>query len=90
MTTTHPDAAPSTTIDLAGLPEPVIQSIKQLVASLREGVVSAPKPEQPKVRPTLRGMYNQPAPLYTPEMFKRDRLEAWANFPREFPEAGES
>ncbi len=84
MNTATPDAPASTTIDLAGLPEPVIQSIRQLVASLRA------KTAPPTERPTLRGLYNQPAPEYTPEMFKQDRMEAWANFPREFPEAGES
>lgn len=81
---TIPDAPASTTIDLAGLPEPVIQSIKQLVASIRAGATPAVE------RPTLRGRYSRPAPDYTSEMMKRDRLEAWKNFPRDFPEAGET
>lgn len=40
MNTTTPDAPASTTIDLAGLPEPVIRSIRQLVESLRTPPVS--------------------------------------------------
>ncbi len=43
MTTAPPDAAASTTIDLAGLPEPVIRSLQQLVESLR----TPPKPAAP-------------------------------------------
>lgn len=78
MSTAAPDAPASTLIDLAGLPEPVVQSIKQLVASIRGTATVTTE------HPPLTGRLARPAPEYTPEMFKRDRREAWANFPRDF------
>ncbi len=75
----------STMIDLAGLPEPVVQSIKRLVESLRE---AAPASAPAGTRTPLRGRFaglNLPLP---PEDFDKARREAWANFPRDLPEAG--
>ena len=46
MTTPHPDAAVSTTIDVTGLPEHVIRSLIQLVDSLRT-LPTPPKPSVP-------------------------------------------
>jgi hypothetical protein len=88
MSTT--DTAPlPTTLDLTGLPPEVVQTVVQLVSFARR-VQAAPTATGPQSeRPPLRGRFSEPAPEYTPEMFKRDRLEAWANFPRDFP-TGES
>jgi hypothetical protein len=85
MSTTTPDASTSAVIDLSDLPEPIIRSIQQLVANLR---TTAPAPAA--ARRSLRGSCSQPAPDYTAEMMKQDRLEAWANFPKDFPEASGS
>lgn len=91
MSTATPDAPASTVLDLAGLPEPVIRTLRQLVADLRATPAPSPAPSPaPATRPPLRGRFSQPAPEYTSEMMKRDRLEAWANFPRELPEVEES
>ena len=84
MNTTTPDAPASAVLDLTGLPEPFVRTLHQLVSDLR-AMSSQPPPVAG--RPPLRGRYSRPAPEYTAEMMKRDRLEAWAAFPREFPEA---
>lgn len=80
MNTTTPDASASTTIDLAGLPEPVIRSIRQLVADLRTGTVS------PTERKPLVGRFAHLGLTFTKEEIDDARREMWANFPREFPD----
>lgn len=87
MNTTTPDAPASSTLDLTGLPEPFVRSLRQLVSDLRAAV---PVPTPQPARQRLRGSCSQPAPEYTAEMMKRDRMEAWAGFQREFPPASES
>ena len=74
----------TTTVDLTGLPEPVIASIKQLVTSLRNGnTSSAEKKAEP---PLLRGRFSQDGASFTKEDFDEAQREMWANFPRDFPE----
>lgn len=82
MNTTTPDAPASTVLDLTGLPEPFVRRLRQLVSDLR-ATVPTPAPQTPRLR--LRGSCSQPAPDYTPEMMRQDRLEAWAGFPKDLP-----
>jgi hypothetical protein len=78
-------ATPPTTVDLSGLPGPVIESIKQLVESLR---AVQPGTGQPEVSTrSIIGLFaDQGNPTPSLEEFQDARREAWANFPREFPD----
>jgi hypothetical protein len=76
------DMTSSTTVDLAGLPDPVVQSLKALVESLRAGARHTdPSP--------LRGRFADPALSIPKEDIDEVRREAWASFPRDFPDPGE-
>ena len=83
-----PNSPSSATIDVSGLPEPVVQSIKQLVDSLREEMPREPK-STPQ-RPPLRGRFADLKLSIPKEDIDAARREAWAKFPREFPEPGQS
>ena len=72
----------STTLDLADLPEPVVRSIKALVASVRE---VAHRAERPQPVP-LRGRFANLNLSIPKEDIDEAQREAWAGFPREFPE----
>ena len=78
------------TIDLTGLPEPVIQGIRQIVDTFRESMTrhetSAPVVE----RLPLRGRFAEPNVAIPKEVIDEARREAWANFPREFPDTNKS
>jgi len=75
----------SVTVDLTGLPEPVIRSIRQLVESLRR--VSPPEggAKQPHARRPLLGRFEHLNLDFTKEEIDEAQREMWANFPREFP-----
>ena len=79
----------SSTVDLSGLPEPVAQSIKQLVDSIRERLPTGDQPGAPPHRP-LRGRFADLKLPISKEDFDEAQREAWANFPRDFPDAGAS
>ena len=64
-------------IDLSGLPDPVVQSIKQLVDSVREGM-TAPSPQQ-KMRPPLRGRFANLNMSIPKEEIDKARKEMWAS-----------
>jgi hypothetical protein len=76
-------------LDLSGLPEPVVQSIKQLVESLRAGIANR----------GLSGPADQPLPLrgrfadldlsIPKEEIDEALREAWQDFPRAFPGSGQ-
>ena len=82
----HPTPIASPTIDLSGLPEQVAQSIRHLVDSIREKLPSGePTPQ----RPPLRGRFADLKLSIPAEHLDEARREAWANFPRDFPEPDE-
>ncbi len=90
MATDITNTPTSTIVNLAGLPEPVVQSIKHLVEALREG---QPKEDQPKAtqpRPSLIGRFADLQLSIPKEDIDEAQREAWANFPRAFPEPEQS
>ena len=80
----------SAILDLTGLPEPVVKSIKQLVESLREGIASQDHPGATYQPPPLRGRFADLKLAIPKEDLDEAQREAWQNFPREFPEPGQS
>lgn len=74
----------SVTVDLSGLPAPVAESIKQLVATLRAAPAAAPSAPG-----SIIGLFaDQGVPTPLLDEFQDARREAWASFPREFPDPG--
>ncbi len=80
----------SAILDLAGLPEPIVKSIKQLVESLREGIASKGRPPAKDQPRPLRGCFADLNLAILKEDLDEAQAEAWQNFPREFPEQGQS
>ena len=83
---------PDQTVDLSGLPEPVVEDIKRLLQTLREKMSAQPATNGPP--PTRAADERKPLigrlphlGLKTPSLdeFKEASREAWANFPRDFP-----
>ncbi len=70
----------TTTVDLTGLPEPVIASIKQLVTSIRNG--SATCAEKKAEPPPLMGRFSHLGYSFPKEEIDEAQREMWANFPR--------
>jgi hypothetical protein len=84
---TDPSTTPATPyLDLSGLPVQVVRSIQQLVDSIREEL---PTEEPVPPRPPLRGRFADLMLSVPAEAIDEARREAWAAFPREFPEANE-
>ena len=79
-----------TVVDLTGLPEPVVRSICQLVAELKQTVPV--EPPLTAVRAPLVGRFAhmKVGPSFAKEMFDEAKREAWAGFPRGFPPPDES
>ena len=73
----------ATSVDLTGLPEPVVQQVKKLVQEARQKQALEPLPAE---RPPLMGRFEHLG-LKMPslEEFEEARREMWANFPRDFP-----
>ena len=81
--------SPTSSVDLSGLPEPVAQSIIRLVDSIRERLPPRGKLEALPARPPLRGRLADLKLSIPKEDIDEARREAWANFPRDFPESDE-
>jgi hypothetical protein len=73
-------------LDLSGLPEPVVRDIRQLVETLR-GKFGSSAATSPSGRPRpLRGRFADLKLSIPKEEIDEARREMWANFPREFPD----
>jgi len=83
-------ASGSTILDLAGLPEPVVKSIKQLVESLREGIASQGHSGAMSRPAPLRGRFADLRLSIPKEDIDEAKREAWQDFPRELPEPDQS
>lgn len=79
----HPE--PSTTIDVTGLPEPVIRVVRELVATLRGSLGSQPAGAASR-KPLAGRLAHLNLKVPTLDEFQAARRESWANFPRELPE----
>ena len=76
-------------LDLSGLPESVAHRIRQLVQALREeyagkGATALSSPHGQK--PLIGRLAHLGLKTPTLEEFEEARREAWADFPREFPD----
>ncbi len=80
----------STVLDLSGLPQPVVKSIKQLVESLREGIASQGRSGAMSQPASLRGRFADLRLSIPKGDLDEAQREAWQNFPRELPEPGQS
>ena len=83
-------ASDSPILDLTGLPEPVVKSIKQLVESLREGIASQGRSGATPQPSPLRGRFADLRLSIPREDIDEAQREAWQDFPRELPEPGQS
>ncbi|MGO9915314.1 MAG: hypothetical protein ACLQIB_11455 [Isosphaeraceae bacterium] len=90
MTSDVTPSPSSAILDLAGLPEPIVKSIKQLVESLREGIASQGLPRATYQPPPLRGRFADLKLAIPKADLDEAQGQAWQNFPREFPEPGHS
>jgi hypothetical protein len=79
----------STTVDLSGLPGPVVESIKQLVESVRAAQPSAGRSEATASHSIIGLFADQGSPTPSLDEFQQARHELGANFPREFPDPGQ-
>ena len=75
-------------VDLSGLPEPVVRSIKQLVESLREGIANRATSGPADQPLPLRGRFADLDLSIPKEDIDEAQREAWQDFPRAFPGAG--
>ena len=83
-------APSSTLLDLTGLPEPIVKSIKQLVESLREGIASQGHSGAMSQPASLRGRFADLRLSIPKEELDEAQQEAWQDFLRELPEPGQS
>lgn len=72
-------------LDLTGLPEPVIQGIKQIVETLRRSPLGRESPTA-SARAPLKGRFANLNLSIPKEHIDAAQQEAWSGFPREFPE----
>ena len=68
-------------LDLTGLPEPVVKSIKQLVESLREGIASQGRSGAMSQPASLRGRFADLRLSIPKEDIDEAQREAWQDFP---------
>jgi hypothetical protein len=82
MDTKLTDPALGTVLDVSGLPDPVVRSLKQLVDSLRAtpttGTSQSTRPRLPVV-----GRYAHLGASIPKEDMDKAQREAWSSFPRE-------
>jgi hypothetical protein len=85
---TRPSPSP-VILDLSGLPEPVVRSMKQLLESLRAGIAGR-GPSGPAEKPLpLRGRFADLDFSVSEEDIDEAQREAWQEFPLTFPGSGQ-
>jgi hypothetical protein len=80
----------SAVLDLAGLPEPLVKSIKQIVQLFRQGTESQGHSGEPHQHSPLRGRFADLQLSFPTEILDEAQRETWAKFPRDFLEPGQS
>lgn len=76
---------PTMTVDVSGLPEPVVQDILRLVQTLRENMTTRAAAATAAGRPLL-GRFADLGLTIPKEQLDEAQREAWTGFPREMPE----
>jgi hypothetical protein len=76
-------------LDVSGLPEPVVQSIMQLVKSLRAGIANRGPSGPPGQPPPLWGRFAHLDLSIPKENIDEAQSDAWQDFPRAFPVSGQ-
>jgi len=87
MATEQLNPAGSATLDLSGLPDPVVKSLKQLVESLRATGPATNGAEPTTQRPPLLGRFAHLGVSIPEEDIDEAQRQAWSGFPREFPDS---
>jgi hypothetical protein len=79
--------SPNSTIDVSGLPEPVVQVVRDLVDTLRRNL-GGPAAGMGRARKPLGGRLAH-LNLKVPNLdeFQQARRETWADFPHDLPES---
>lgn len=72
------------TVDLTGLPEPVVHQVMQLVKEARRKQAEESPVPAPGERPPLLGRFAHLGLSFPKEELDEAQREAWAGFPREF------
>jgi hypothetical protein len=75
----------SDTLDVSGLPDPVVRSLKQLVESLRTIGTGPNGPVPTGQRAPLLGRFAHLGMSIPKEDIDEAQRQAWSDFPREFP-----
>ncbi len=86
MNADHTTSMATQTVDLTGLPEAVVQDIRRLVETLRTNLGTGVAASPTAGRRPLRGLFAEPGLSITKEEIDEVQREAWAGFPRDFPE----
>jgi len=74
------------TVDVTGLPESVIRSLRVIVEEFREQHAKAGTTLPPEERQPLMGRFADAKVAINKEVIDEARREAWSGFPREFPD----
>jgi hypothetical protein len=83
----NPTPAPGSTIDVSGLPEPVVRVVRELVETLRDNPSGPAVAATAAARKPLAGrLAHLNLKVPTLSEFQEARRESWANFPRDLPE----
>lgn len=83
---TDPTQMPPTTIDLTGLPAPVVDQVLRIVEEARRQLAEEASGSTAKARLPLRGRFEHLGYSIPKEVIDEAQREAWAGFPRDFPE----
>lgn len=86
MATTRNRQLKSTTVNLSGLPEPVVEQVLRLVHDAREKLAEEAGGPTANARPPLRGRFEHLGYSIPKEVIDEAQREAWAGLPRDFPE----
>ena len=86
MANEDPSTPQPQTVDVTGLPEPVIQSLRVIVEEFREKHAKVGPTAAPGERRPLKGRFADRALSISKEEIDAAQREAWNGFPREFPD----
>lgn len=74
------------TLDLTGLPEPVVEELMRIAREAREKQVGEAALPAEGARPPLRGRFAHLGYSFPKEELDAAQREMWASFPRDLPD----